>query len=312
MRSIGKMAIYHFSVKAVQRSKGHSAVAGAAYRAAVRLVDHQTGQVQDYTKKRGVGIAELVMPDGCDWRPTREELWNAAEAGETRRDGTPAREHEVAIPSELSARLMVELVRGYAHDLARRHGCAVDFAIHAPSRKGDNRNWHAHVYQTTRKVDGAGLGGKCDREKAGRKRSADLEFERERWAKFCNRGLELAGVAARVDHRSHADRGIDAMPGEHDGVAVTGIKRRGGVSYVQQRRDVEKQEQQAARQAAKAAQVEVDALMRELEAARAELDAERAAGVPDRFIVSLDTLRELAKPNPKPIPPRRGRSDFEI
>ena len=131
-----------------------------------------------------------------------------------------------------------------------------------------------------------------------------MSFERERWARFCNKALEMAGSVERVDHRSHADRGIDAMPGEHDGVAVTAIKRRGDVSVVQQRRD-------AARLEPEATQDDIDAILRELVTAKAELDAERAAGVPDMFSASLETLDEAVKAAsrkvaPKPAPRWRG------
>ena len=48
------MAIYHLSVKAVSRSVGRSATAAAAYRSAGKITDLTTGQVFDYTRKRGI------------------------------------------------------------------------------------------------------------------------------------------------------------------------------------------------------------------------------------------------------------------
>ncbi len=45
------MAIYHFSVKAISRGEGRSAVAAAAYRAGEKLQDDKYGKEQDYTKK---------------------------------------------------------------------------------------------------------------------------------------------------------------------------------------------------------------------------------------------------------------------
>ena len=84
------MAIYHLSVKPVQRSKGRTATASAAYRAGVCLKDERTGEVYDYTRKQGVEHTELIFPSGVNMN--REELWNAAEASEIRKDGTPARE----------------------------------------------------------------------------------------------------------------------------------------------------------------------------------------------------------------------------
>ena len=46
------MAIYHFSVKAISRGAGRSAVACAAYRSGEKLVCDYYGIEQDYTKIR--------------------------------------------------------------------------------------------------------------------------------------------------------------------------------------------------------------------------------------------------------------------
>ena len=88
----------------------------------------------------------------------REALWNAAERAENRSNSRVAREYELALPHELSKAQRLELVRGFATEIANRHGVAVDFAIHAPHREGDTRNHHAHVLATTRVIEPAGLG----------------------------------------------------------------------------------------------------------------------------------------------------------
>lgn len=46
------MAIYHTRVKTFSRAKGHSAVAAAAYRAGLSLVDERTGARHDYSQRR--------------------------------------------------------------------------------------------------------------------------------------------------------------------------------------------------------------------------------------------------------------------
>lgn len=48
------MALYHFSVTQVKRSKGHTAIAAAAYRSGEKLYDKYYGEIQDYTRKGGV------------------------------------------------------------------------------------------------------------------------------------------------------------------------------------------------------------------------------------------------------------------
>ena len=95
------MAIYHLTVKPVSRSKGQSATASAAYRTATRIKDERTGEIWDFRRKRGVVHREVVLPAGAPmWANNRERLWIAAEASETRKNSTVAREFEVALPSE--------------------------------------------------------------------------------------------------------------------------------------------------------------------------------------------------------------------
>jgi hypothetical protein len=43
---------FHFSVKAISRSAGRSAVACSAYRSGEKLEDHYQGKIQDYTQKQ--------------------------------------------------------------------------------------------------------------------------------------------------------------------------------------------------------------------------------------------------------------------
>lgn len=223
------VAIYHLAVKPVSRSAGRSATAAAAYRAGVEITDERTGEIHDYTRKRGVESADIVLPDGApEWATDRAALWNAAELAEKRKDACVAREIEVALPAELSPDERRRLALDFAKEMANREGCAVDVAIHAPGKDGDDRNHHAHILRTTRKVAADGLGEKLDTEKAGRKRADDLAAVRARWADLTNERLREAGIEARIDHRSHAARGIEAEPTKHLGPAATGYERRTG------------------------------------------------------------------------------------
>lgn len=225
------MAIYHLSAKPVSRSAGRTATASAAYRAGEKIIDNRTGEIHDYTRRGGVESADIVLPSGApEWAADREKLWNAAELAEKRKDACVAREYEVALPAELSPEQRRRLALDFAKDMASREGCAVDVAIHAPGKKGDNRNHHAHILRTTRKVGPDGLGAKLDTEQAGRKRKDDLEQVRERWASMTNTALARAGHSARVDHRTLEAQGIDRAAGMHLGPSATAIERRGEVS----------------------------------------------------------------------------------
>lgn len=221
------MAIYHCSVKTISRSAGRSATASAAYRAATSIVDTTTGERHDYTAKQGVISTHLLLPDGApEWG--RAELWNAAEAAETRKNSTVAREIVLALPAELSAEGRQRLALDYAREIVERHGCAVDVAIHAPGKGGDQRNHHAHLLMTTRRVTRDGLTEKTREWDGGRQGKETVERWRARWSELANERLAQVGQAARIDHRSHAARGLLSTPGVHLGPAASGYERRTG------------------------------------------------------------------------------------
>jgi ATP-dependent exoDNAse (exonuclease V) alpha subunit len=237
---VAVVAIYHLSTKPISRSQGRSATAAAAYRAGELVHDLTTDEVFDYTRKRGVEHAEIVLPTEAarldiNWARDRESLWNAAEIAEKRKDARVAREYEVALPHELSSAQRQGLVRAFSMELANRYGVAVDFAIHAPHREGDERNHHAHILTTTRRVLATGLGEKAsiewsdtDRARRGLGPSkVEVKAVRERWAVLTNEHLKERGIEARVDHRSLEAQGIDREPQSHLGPAVSGMERRG-------------------------------------------------------------------------------------
>ena len=230
------MAIYHLSVKPVSRGEGRSATAAAAYRAAERVQDYASGETFDYSRKRGVEHREIVLPSAAatgdiNWARDREALWNAAERAEHRSNSRVAREYELALPHEFSRPQRVDLVREFSQDIANRYRVAVDFALHVPHQKGDNRNFHAHVLATTRTVAETGLAEKAtiewsdsNRAKAGMG-PAKLEIARirERWATLTNEKLHALGQEVRIDHRTLDAQGIEREPTKHLGPAIAGI-----------------------------------------------------------------------------------------
>jgi Ti-type conjugative transfer relaxase TraA len=227
------MAIYHYTQKPVSRRRGQSAVAGAAYRSATKLYDRRLGQTWDYSRRRGVAHTEIVLPTAAvqrdiSWARDRETLWNAAEQSEKRKDARIAREHEVALPHELNKAQQIELLRAFATQIANRYNVAVDFALHRPHEKGDKRNFHAHIYSTTREITPTELGRKAsiewsdtDRSKQGLgKAKEELKIMRERWADLANEHLAHAGLEIRIDHRTLEAQGIDLVPGRKLGLSL--------------------------------------------------------------------------------------------
>lgn len=120
------MAIFHCQAKAISRAAGRSATAAAAYRAGVCLKDERTGEIHDYSRKKGIKYSEIIMPDGNTI--TREQLWNAAEIAEKRKDAKVAREWELALSlRDEAAKLQAEVtfLEAKANEFSRKAGNAV-------------------------------------------------------------------------------------------------------------------------------------------------------------------------------------------
>lgn len=197
------MASYHLSVKTIKRSAGRSATAAAAYRVGERIECQREGRVHDYTRKQGIEETFILAPkDAPDWATDRSRLWNEVEASETRRNSVTAREWELALPSEISAEDRSQITRDFAQELVSRYGVAVDVAIHAPHREGDQRNHHAHVLTSTRKLEAGGFTAKTRVLDSAKTGGVEIEQMRGVWADLQNRALERAGEVERVDHRS--------------------------------------------------------------------------------------------------------------
>jgi len=197
------MASYHLSVKTIKRSAGRSATAAAAYRVGERIECLREGRVHDYTRKQGIEETFILTPkDAPDWAQDRSRLWNEAEASETRRNSVTAREWELALPSEISAEARSQITRDFAQELVSRYGVAVDVAIHAPHREGDQRNHHAHVLTSTRKLEAGGFTTKTRVLDSAKTGGVEIEQMRGLWAELQNRALERVGEVKRVDHRS--------------------------------------------------------------------------------------------------------------
>jgi hypothetical protein len=304
------VAIYHLSVKTVSRSAGRSATAAAAYRAGVKITDERTGEIHDYTRKGGVESADIVLPDGApEWAADRVALWNAAEQAETRKNSTVAREFEIALPEELSPAERRLLALDLAREIVERHGCAADVAIHAPGKGGDNRNHHAHILLSTRRLGPGGFTEKT-RELDDKKSGPEIVTEwRERWAALTNERLQERGIDARVDHRSLEAQGIDRVPTRHLGPAATGFERRTGEPS---RRRLDFQEEAGERLAKAKAAGEIERQLGEIDKGIIDISTSISKVLREReeAKAELERLERLAaeqqrpdKTNPAPVHP---------
>jgi hypothetical protein len=138
-------------MQCIKRSAGRSATAAVAYRAADRIHCDREGRTHDYTRKQGVERSGIELPEGSP-EMTRAELWNLAEQRETRRNSQTAREYLISLPHEISPAGRVAVVREVSRHMVDRFGVAVDWSLHEPGRDGDERNFHAHIMLTTRRM----------------------------------------------------------------------------------------------------------------------------------------------------------------
>jgi hypothetical protein len=212
------MASYHCSVKVGGKGKasGHAAYIAREGRYAER---------DGYEDLEATGHGNL--PAWAEGEPAR--FWTAADRHE-RANGTTYREIEIALPCELNPAQRHDLVLGFIQQgIGERH--AHQWAIHNPGAAlAGGEQPHAHLMYSERTADGIErdpaqyfkrhngkhpeLGG-CRKDSAGTEER--LLETRQRWADVQNAHLQQHGHAARVDHRSLADQGIDQAPEQHLG-----------------------------------------------------------------------------------------------
>lgn len=235
------MAIYHLSTKPISRSSGRSAVASIAYRAGIAITDERLGKTYDYSKRHGVLWTGLATPNNV--KVDRNELWNLAEKSENRSNSRTAREIVINIPHELMQGDLGTgnmLAHEFASQLSKKYQVAVDVAVHAPDKQGDNRNFHAHLLLTTRKLEQDRHGkikltdksqlemSNTQLKQAGLLSNQDeLKEIRKAWADLTNDYLAEHGIAERIDHRSHKDRGLETLPTVKMGWQATELERQG-------------------------------------------------------------------------------------
>ena len=152
----------------------------------------------------------MYLPAGAPTMTTAE-LWNKAEFAENRKNSTVARELLVALPHELTTKQRRELVDAIAASMVGHYGVAVEASIHKPGKEGDERNHHAHMMFTTRRMDTSGQLGEKTRELDVLPRgSAEVMWIRFMVEEHTNQALERAGLDERVDWRSWAARAAAA------------------------------------------------------------------------------------------------------
>src|SRR6185437_4971778 len=128
-----------------------------------------------------------------------------------------------ALPAELSPAQAGALARGYVFAAFVAAGMAADLNVHWPLSAEGQPKPYAQALLTLRRAGPDGFGLK---ELAWNDRCNALRW-RQLWAEMANACLARYGHAARIDHRSHAERGIPLEPQNKIGANAARRARRG-------------------------------------------------------------------------------------
>ena len=245
------MPVPHLNIRIVQRSKGSSAVAGAAYQAGEKLFSEYDQKNKDHRRKqKEVVYTEIMLPTNAPPEyADRATLWNSAEEVEKQWNSQLARRFVVALPREVPMEMYPQMMQEYCREHFVSKGMCCDFAIHDPDPLGHNP--HCHIMLTMRAIDENGKwmpksrkvydldeNGERIKLPSGRWKSHKedtvdwneqyhAEEWRHGWEVVQNKYLELAGSAERVDMRSYERQGLDIIPTVHMGAAVSALERKG-------------------------------------------------------------------------------------
>ncbi len=221
------MAIYSVNMSNIQRSSGENAVKSAAYisgtKLTLKLANPFTGiesvKIWDFKNKPGVVYSAVLAPDSAPkWALDREELWNRAENFELSPNAQSGNRLMVALPRELTVDQNIELAREFTLEYLVNHGMIVDLNIHYDNE----HNPHMHLQMTTRELVVDAISGAVTFSHVKNRnwvKKFFVRYLREGVATVINRHLELQGSLSRVSHLSHKARGIELIPGIHEGTA---------------------------------------------------------------------------------------------
>ena len=174
------MAIFHYTIKIVGRSKGKSVISASAYLNGDVMKNKETGRISYYTSKKEVVYTSLMMCENAppEWQIVPEEnikrfqksvrykksadkeaalekfkitfqkqrLWNEVLKIEKSADAQFGRSFEFALPKEWNRQEQIQYTTDYIQKTFVDRGMCADWSIHD---KGDG-NPHVHLLLTMR------------------------------------------------------------------------------------------------------------------------------------------------------------------
>ena len=266
------MATAHLSVKVGKAGKGtpHAEYISRTGKYAKKL---EQGEKLEATESGN-------MPAWAGENPLT--FWQAADQYE-RANGTVYREHEIALPRELTAEQRAELVREWVHhELGDRH--AYTWAIHNKTALDGKPQPHVHLMYSERMNDGIERDpeqyfrrynpkyperGGAKKHRSGEtptERKAALTAQRERWEKLHNAHIDRhlpkttlleasRNHRAKISMKSLAEQGIDRQTAPKMTPSESAAMHRKAASEQQARQEeqIQKQHREQAEQAKRAA-----------------------------------------------------------
>ena len=205
--------LYRLEMTVIRREKGPSLTQCASYISGETLTD-PNGKICSCTRK-DVAHCQIWLPENAPFQLYNlQELVNAMEQAEHRKDSRTGRGIKVPLPNELSLKENLKILEAFVKENVLTHGLCVIAAIHNKLNIEDpsKNNPHAHCILSTRSVGSDGFSRVKARE------SNKLEYLiqcREAWARETNEAYARNGYSIRVDHRSLRDQGIDRKPVNH-------------------------------------------------------------------------------------------------
>ena len=174
------MAIFHYTVKIVGRSKGKSIISASAYLNGDVMKNEETGRISYYTSKKEVVYTSLMMCENApqEWQNVpaetirrfqksvrykradnkeaalekfkltfqKQRLWNEVLKIEKTADAQLGRSFEFSLPKEWNRKEQIEYTTDYIQKIFVDKGMCADWSIHD---KGDG-NPHVHLLVTMR------------------------------------------------------------------------------------------------------------------------------------------------------------------
>jgi hypothetical protein len=212
------MAIYHLTVKHGSRAEGQSAMAKLEYIA----------RLGKYADRGDLALVESGhLPS---WAPNALAFWGGADS-HSRANARLFTEIEAALPTELSREQMIALVRAFIGQICSFGDGHVPYTYGIHIQDG---NPHVHLALASRIEDGVDRADAAAWFKRANKQAPErggatswsertdkvwIEQTRALFARLMNEALAGARSGNRVDHRSHARRGLAAVPTQHAGWA---------------------------------------------------------------------------------------------